>query len=687
MATLQFTINVDGLSDESLVVTGYQGQDNLSSVVKKDGSWCHGFHYHIELASRRPDLTPFMVVDKTAELVMFRDGEVVQRVHGIVRSFTQGKTGHHHTFYRLTLVPEIERLSLRHNSRIFQLMSATDIIEQLLLEMDIQHFSFSLMCTPEKREFCMQYRETDLEFINRLMAEEGIIYHIEHSAGRHTVVFSDNSQTITKLNQPIPYNALSGGVSDTPYINVFSKTTQFEVSESITGDSSFKRPHYSFSQSQMGTDMDYQRQDSYIHYDSPGRFKDDNLGKVFNQYRIESLRRNAHTAQGTSDEPALRSGVKFDMQEHTEPSFNRDWLIIASTHQGKQAAALQEEAGSEPTTYANQFRAIPADKNWRMPQITKPRVEGPMRAYVVGPDSEQIFCDEFGRIRIQFPWDREAKDNTLNEHSSCWVQVSQGWAGSQYGMVALPRVGHEVIVSFLDGDPDQPIVTGRAFNAKNMPPYSLPDNKTKTVWRSKSHQGEGFNEISFEDQAGLEQVYLHAQKDFKADVQNDHITQVNHDQHSTVENDQFTLIKQHHNLTVDGESRIHVKGQMTQQVDTSLQQKISNSLIVDAGQEISISSGGKVVIEAGAELTLKVGGNFIKIDAAGVHLVGGAVNVNSGGSAGSASPYSGQLPNLPNGIEPIQPPPLPVPVDVSSVVEADAVNAASVKPCPLKGDA
>ncbi|MGV3003016.1 type VI secretion system Vgr family protein, partial [Vibrio sp. E150_018] len=518
-----------------------------------------------------------------------------------------------------------------------------------------------------------QYRETDLEFINRLAAEEGMVYHIEHSKGKHSVLFTDDSQVISSLDSPVPYNVMASGISSTPYIKEFSKTTQFEVSEAHSSDNSFKKPQYTFSQQAVASDIDYQR-DTYEHFDAPGRFKDDAIGKEFNQLRLDSLRRHAHTARGKSNEPQLQTGAKFELSEHSDDSFNKKWLVIASTHQGEQPQALEESAGGKPTTYANQFEAIPAEKTWRMPQITRPRVDGSMTAYVVGPEGEEIFCDEYGRVKLHFPWDRYSNGD---EHSSCWIQVSQGWAGSQYGMIAVPRIDQEVIVSFLNGDPDQPIVTGRAFNAQNLPPYTLPDNKTKTVWRSESHQGEGFNEISFEDQSGSEQVYVRAQKDFKSETLNDHITDVNHDQHLTVENDQFTQIKNNHNLTVEGTSATNVKGNVSQEVTGSIQSKTGSAYIIDAAQEISLISQGKIVLEAGAELTLKVGGNFVKCDAAGVHIVGPTVNINSGGSPGVASSYKGTMPQLPKGIAVLQAPATSVSsgsMGISTLTQASIVS-------------
>lgn len=223
-------------------------------------------------------------------------------------------------------------------------------------------------------------------------------------------------------------------------------------------------------------------------------------------------------------------------------------------------------------------------------------------------------------------------------------------------MMALPRIGHEVIVSFLNGDPDQPIVTGRTYHATNTAPYALPEHKTKTVWRSETHQGQGFNELSFEDQAESEKVYLHAQKDFEADVLNDHTTQIQRDKHLTVDNDSFTQIKNNHHLTVEGESRNKIAKDQTLMVDGSAHHKTGKLYAVDAGSEVHLKGGAKIIIEAGSELTLKAGGSFVKVDASGVSIVGPAINLNSGGSAGSGSGFGGQLATLPNGLEAVAAP-------------------------------
>ncbi|MDE1311005.1 type VI secretion system tip protein VgrG [Vibrio aestuarianus] len=683
MATLSFRLKVDGLADDTLVVREYQGVESLSDKPLDNGQTCYGFRYEIKLASRQSTLKAVQLVDKPAQLEMLRDGLVVQRVHGIIRQFSKGDIGHHHTFYSLTLVPALERLSLRHNSRIFQLKTVPEILSVLLQEMGINDYAFSLKREATQREFCVQYRETDLDFLHRLAAEEGLVYSVMHEEGKHTLFFSDDSQSLPKHGEPIPYNVLSGGVMDSPYVSNLTQRTQTEASHSELRDYSFKKPSYSFAQQAQGIEMDCQ-QAIYEHFDAPGRFKDDVNGKAFNQIRLQYLRREAHTATGESNHPALQAGYKFDLQEHLDESANREWLVVEAHHQGKQPQALEEEGGSGATTYNNQFTLIPATITWRATPKTKPQTDGPCMAHVVGPDGEEIFCDEHGRVKLHFPWDRYSNGD---EYSSCWVRVSQGWAGSQYGMMAIPRIGHEVIVSFLNGDPDQPIVTGRTYHASNKAPYTLPDNKTKTVLRSETHQGEGFNELSFEDQAAQEKIYLHAQKDYEALVLNDATSHIKHDSHLTVDNDRFSHIKNNQHLTVEGESREAVQGNRTLIINGSLHVKSGQVWVNEAGDEIHIKAGQKVVIEAGSEITVKAGGSFVKVDPAGVHLSGAGVNLNSGGSAGNGSGFSGDLPLLPGELELQKSPAPPQTISYQALLRSEEARMPAVKVCPLAGDA
>lgn len=677
MARLQFQLKVDGLEDESLVVRGFEGQESLSDSVWRSEP-CYGFRYQVDLASALSNLTAEQFVDQTAHLTILRDGQVVQQINGIVRQFSKGDTGHRHTFYSLTLVPALERLSLRSNSRIFQQQSVPEIISILLQEMGIEDYAFALKRECAQREFCVQYRETDLQFLHRIAAEEGLVYSHLHEAQKHTLLFTDSSDSQPKLAKPVPYNALAGGEINLPYVVDLQFKTTAQVSHTEFKDYSFKKPAYGFTQRTQGKDIAYQ-QPNYEHFDAPGRYKDDANGKAFSQIRLEYLRRDALLADAKSDEPLLLAGVRFDLQDHLDLAMNRDWLVVQANHQGTQPQALQEEGGSGATTYSNQLRLIPAHITWRARPCAKPQVDGPMIATVVGPQGEEIYCDNFGRVKVHFPWDRYSSSN---EKSSCWVRVAQEWAGSQYGSMAIPRVGHEVIVSFLNGDPDQPIITGRTYHATNTAPYALPDHKTKTVLRTETHQGQGYNELSFEDQAGSEQILLHAQKDWDALIEHDHTEVIRHDQHLTVDNDRFTRIQRNQHLTVEGEVRSKIALDSSHEVGASLQHKVGQRIAVEAGKEISLKSGAKIVVEAGAELTLTAGGSFVKVDAGGVHLVGPAINLNAGGSAGSGSAYGGQLAAAPRMLAQAKPVAELVQPDIAASMQSGAARVIDVASLP-----
>ncbi|MGY2573340.1 type VI secretion system Vgr family protein [Vibrio sp. C8] len=630
MATLAYTIHVEGLSEDALVVTKFEGQESLSVSGFKHRS-CYGFRYHIDLASRLSHLNAEQVVDRNAELRMYRNQKLVQRVHGIVRAFTQKDIGHHHTFYSLILVPALERLSLRHNSRIFQYQSVPDILATLLQEMGIHDYAFSLDREKTQREFCVQYRESDIDFLHRLAAEEGMVYSFVHEAGKHTLVFSDSGAAFVKLEQPVPYNALAGGVNDTPYINNFSYQSQVQVSDVELKDYSFKKPSYSFTQTAQGSEIAYQ-QPTYSHFDAPGRYKDDKSGAEFTQARLGYLRREAQVAYGKSNEPLLRAGYKFDLHEHLNKDFNRDWLLVTVNHQGEQFQALEEEGGHGVTTYSNEWMAIPGHLNWQAVPESKPTVDGPMIATVVGPKGEEIFCDEYGRVKVHFHWDR----NDINpEHRSCWVRVSQVWAGNQYGMMAIPRIGHEVIVSFLNGDPDQPIITGRTHHVTNTPAYSLPEHKTKTVLRSQTHQGEGYNELSFEDQADQELIYFHAQKNMQIEVENSSDTRVNYDHVVSIGHNEQRTIAQDRSLKVEGKQQHTTVGDYLNKIEGDEHESVLGDWAKKVAGAVGINADGDITLKSGNKITLQVGGSFVVIDSSGVAIDGAKILIKSGGSPGS----------------------------------------------------
>ncbi|EFM3946726.1 type VI secretion system tip protein VgrG, partial [Escherichia coli] len=423
-------------------------------------------------------------------------------------------------------------------------------------------------------------------------------------------------------------------------------------------------------------------------FDYPGRYKDEQHGKDFTLYRIESLRSDAEKATGQSNSPKLWPGTRFTLTGHPQKMLNREWQVIQSILSGDQPQALHGSQG-RGTTLGNQLEVIPADRTWRPRVQSKPKVDGPQSAIVTGPAGEEIFCDEHGRVRVKFHWDRY---HGMTEESSCWVRVSQAWAGPGFGNLAIPRVGQEVIVDFLNGDPDQPLVMGRTYHEDNRSPGDLPGTKTQMTIRSKTYKGSGFNELRFEDATDKEQVYIHAQKNMDTEVLNDRTTDVKHDHTETIGNDQkITVVKgqtvqigtrkeggHDQSITVANDRCITVCNDQTLQVTNDRTVSVSNddglyvrndrkvtvegkqehkttgnhvslvegkhSLVVkgDLARKVSGALGikvdGDIVLESSSRISLKVGGSFVVIHSGGVDIVGPKINLNSGGSPGTPVP-------------------------------------------------
>jgi type VI secretion system secreted protein VgrG len=671
---LQFTVKVGALADNTFAVASFKLDEGLNSP----------FSLKLEVASQQPDIDFGAVLDQPCELMVWYHGELQRRVCGVVSDFAQGDSGFRRTRYQLQVKPALWRLGLRQNSRIFQAQKPDEILSILLQEHGITDYAFALKNEHAQREYCVQYRETDLDFVNRLAAEEGLFYFHEFEAGKHRIVFADDAAALT-AGPELFFNLGNRSLEQGAYVRQFHYRESVRPSDVELKDYSFKTPAYGLSQKKMGAELEHQR-DTYQHFDYPGRYKEDPSGKAFAQHRLDALRNDAVSGSGKSNSAALLPGQTFSLTEHPNGSLNTDWQIVHIRHTGEQPQALEEEGGSGPTVYHNEFGVVKASTTWRArigsPEAPhKPMVDGPQIAIVVGPEGEEIYCDEHGRVKLQFPWDRYGSSN---DQSSCWVRVSQGWAGGQYGMMAIPRIGHEVIVSFLEGDPDQPIVTGRTFHATNRPPYELPANKTRTVLRTETHQGEGFNELRFEDQAGQEEIYIHGQKDLNVLIENDAAWHIKHDQHRDIDNERVTRIKANDHLTVEGEKRDQIKADYSLTVDASMHQKLGQSLLVDAGSEVHHKAGMKIVMEAGAELTLKVGGSFVKVDAGGVTLSGGSIKMNSGGSPGAGSGWAGQMPGLPGAVK--VPPVPPATIPASAIQKSMESMAPLVKPCAFSND-
>ncbi|MBN3344067.1 type VI secretion system tip protein VgrG, partial [Pectobacterium brasiliense] len=562
---LQFTVKVGALPESTFAVVDFQLSETLNQP----------FALSLNLASALPGIDFGTVLDQPCELLVWYEGVLQRRVSGIISAFAQGDTGFRRTRYQAEVRPALWRLGLRTNARIFQAQKPEVIIGTLLEESGITDYAFALRYEHAQREYCVQYRESDLAFITRLAAEEGLYFFHEFEEGKHRVVFADDAGALVK-GPELFFNLATQGLSEGEYVRRFRYAEAVSTAEVALKDYSFKTPAYGLLHSKMSGELAHQRE-SYQHYDYPGRFKQDPSGKAFTNYRLDALRANAMTGSGESNAAMLMPGSSFTLTEHPNPTLNAVWQLVAITHSGQQPQALEEESGGEPTTYSNSFEVISAKSTWRADLPYKPMVDGPQIATVVGPAGEEIYCDEYGRIKLQFPWDRYGASD---DQSSCWVRVSQGWAGGQYGLIAIPRIGHEVIVSFLEGDPDQPIVTGRTFHATNPSPYPLPANKTRTSLRTSTHKGAGFNELRFEDQAGQEEVFIHAQKDMNTVVLNNRSTTVTADHTESVGGNQAVSVVKDQSTEIQGQQSIAVTKNRNTVVDDNDSLQVKNNIAI-----------------------------------------------------------------------------------------------------------
>ncbi|EOS8839616.1 type VI secretion system tip protein TssI/VgrG, partial [Escherichia coli] len=438
----------------------------------------------------------------------------------------------------------------------------------------------------------------------------------------------------------IPWNPNTRTEVSTLCISQFRYSAQIRPSSVVTKDYTFKRPGWAGRFEQEGQHQDYQRT-QYEVYDYPGRFKGAH-GQNFARWQMDGWRNNAETARGMSRSPEIWPGRRIVLTGHPQANLNREWQVVASELHGEQPQAVPGRQGAG-TALENHFAVIPADRTWRPQPLLKPLVDGPQSAVVTGPAGEEIFCDEHGRVRVKFNWDRY---NPADQDSSCWIRVAQAWAGTGFGHLAIPRVGQEVIVDFLNGDPDQPIIMGRTYHQENRTPGSLPGTKTQMTIRSKTYMGSGFNELKFDDATGREQVYIHAQKNMDTEVLNDRTTTVKHDHRETVKNDQTVTIQESNRLlTVEKGHKITgvLKGSLSEDVFQD-RGTIAGSVHVDAvnnggeGDGIQAYTAIKEILLAVEEskialtpdsIQLQVGeSTVIRLSKDGITIVGGSVFIN-----------------------------------------------------------
>ncbi|KFC80229.1 type VI secretion system tip protein VgrG [Buttiauxella agrestis] len=557
----RFTFTAGRTPADTFAVVNFTLKQSLSSLFSLD----------ITIACNDQAIGFQKLLDEYGVLTIWQGDVIQRRVRGIVTFCEQGDSGKHQTLYRMTVRPEFWRSSQRQNCRSFQNYDIQYIFAKLLKEMRIRTHDALFRRPHPAREFCVQFMESDYDFIARLAAEEGIFFFEDEylDDSDQKLSFTDDRCNLRGLGA-FPYNPNAASESSAYCINTFCRSAQIRPAKVTTKDYTFTAPGWQAQYQEEGADLSYQRPDYEI-FDYPGRFKDEQHGADFAKYQVEGWRNNVDFASGTSNCPQLQPGRWFTLTDHPREDLNSPWQVVSCEMNGSQPQAHIGSAG-QGTTLTNSFHVIPATQTWRPAPLPKPLVDGPQIGIVTGPAGEEIYCDEHGRVTVKFAWDRY---NKTNEESSCWVRVSQAWAGTGFGNIAIPRVGQEVIVDFLNGDPDQPIITGRTYHAANRAPGDLPGTKTQMAIRSQTYKGAGYNELMFEDQTGQELLSMHAQKDMKTVVLNNRMTEVT----------------ANHSENVGGNQAVTIARNQVQSIGANQMETITANQVLTVGQNQSETIG------------------------------------------------------------------------------------------------
>ena len=589
-------------ADYTFKVGSYSG--NKLRVVSFFGSECISemFRYNIDLASLDGEVDFDAVIGQPA-LLTIHGLKGKRYVHGIVSLFEQtGKEGKW-TRYRAEVVPAIWILSRHYTCRIFQTQTIPDIIKKVLTDAGISsdQFRFSLKKTYKPRDYCVQYRESDLSFISRLMEQYGIFYLFEHAEDKDIMVIGNDPVVHVPIQDPatVIYHAPgTTGVSDQEHIFEYRFNREIRSGAVMLKDFDFKKPRLN-----LGAEEKINGDGKLEVYDYPGEYEAPDLGKDLAKVRLEEIQSTQKVGSGQSDCRRFIPGYRFTLDKFSRTELNREYLLIQLTHSGNQPQSLGAEGGgsSSDVMYENRFTCIPSDVSFRPLRLTpRPMIAGPQTAVVVGPKGEEIYTDEYGRVKVQFHWDRDGKQD---EKSSCWIRAAQIWAGTGWGAMFIPRIGQEVIVEFLEGDPDQPIITGRVYNGDNMPPYTLPAEKTKSTMKSNSSKGGGgSNEFRFEDAKDSEEIYLHGQKDWTIVIEND--------KNQKVGKDETLEVGENRDKKVGKDQSEDIGDNKTITVGKNHTEKIGENANIDIGKDETISIGKNQSISINDNMTLTVGKNL-----------------------------------------------------------------------------
>lgn len=634
-----FSLNTP-LGKDVLLLKDITGEEGISRL----------YSFHLNLLSENHNISFKDIIGKNVTIsIGLKDGKT-RYFNGIVSEFSQSRAGEQAkadlllSYYTATVVPWLWLLTRTTDSLIFQKMTVPEIVEKVFVEKNLKDFKLDLKNSYEKREYCVQYRETDFNFISRLLEDEGIYYFFQHEDGKHTLILADDPGK----HQPCPEQGTArcrpheGGVYDEDMIDALLIREEIRAGKYTLNDFNFEIPNTNLKSEVPSNQKLGPGEREY--YDYPGGYGKKSEGDRLAKIRMQEEEAGITTFHGTCNCRAFTSGYRFRLEDFYRNDMNKkEYLLTGIRHEGSQTYSTGDAEAEE--TYKNEFTCIPFDVPFRPQRVTrKPLVEGAQTAIVVGPSGEEIYPDKYGRVKVQFHWDRLGKND---ENSSCWIRVSQIWAGTGWGAMFIPRIGQEVIVDFLEGDPDRPIITGRVYHGSNNPPYPLPDEKTKSTIKSNSSKGgDGFNEIRFEDKKSNEQLFIYAERNQDNRVKNDSQEFIGNERHLIIKGEQFELVEKDKHLTVKGNHNEKVEGIISIESIMDMQEKVGMKHALEAGQEIHLKAGVNVIIEAG-KISLSAGGSFITIGPSGVDISGLIVNLNSGGSATAGSGCSPQAPKLP----------------------------------------
>lgn len=586
-----------------------------------------------------------------------RDG-TKRYFNGICARFHQGNRKDRYTKFHAVVVPKVWLLTQKSQSRIFQNKSVPDILREIFRGFDVSH---ETQGTFEPRNYCVQYRESDFDFASRLMEEEGIFYYFEHRDSSHKMIIGNmpRSHYDCPSRSTLPFRLDVGSEEEwIASVLTWNIAHQLRTGKYTLWDHNFELPNRHLEADQVSR-FDIGGNQQLEHYDYPGEYakrfdgvdagggdQPATLNKVYEdrrrtvEIRQQELDVVYKTIRGSSDCCALTGGYRFELTDHPVADNNNFHVLVNLQIEAVQSPSYaSNEAVSNP--YVVSFSCIPfANDPKKAPfrplrKTPKPIVQGTQTAMVVGPAGEEIFTDKYSRVKVQFHWDREGKNDA---NSSCWVRVGTLWAGKQWGVIHIPRIGQEVIVDFFEGDPDRPIIIGSVYNPDTMPPYDLPANKTQSGVKSRSSQNGGpsnFNEFRFEDKKGSEDIYLHAEKNWTIMVENDKNQTVGHDETLTVKHDRTKIVKHDEKNTI-GNNHVHdVIGESTNSVGKNKKTSVALDENHNVGKKYTLAatneineSSMKIEISAGTELILNGPGGQIKIDASGVTITGVLVKIN-----------------------------------------------------------